>query len=319
MKHAILKNKEKNKHKPTIIKLFSRVLSFFSGGNTWYRKTMFNFFLLVVFNAILLELPVFGLRNKSQNFENFLEIKKARHKAAESFWQSILYSNYYYTPVYLTGIVDFIVLVFFIKVILTKEETLQVATLQMEMSRIVRSVPKQTLEAKGNPFREQLILRNTILNKILGNKHFRLKITRLEFLKEVLTLNYALILVLFLSKRVIDIMFGHHAKVQAVVMTLEACVAAFMHFKTIVYVGHRLKDRPEYSIRRLLALFIYGIFFLSKLSLLFSVWHSMNEYQLFVMVTFVSYVVYRVADRINDFGAINNIRIFLYFVALDSK
>lgn len=320
MKNAIRKNSQQIFGPSKSIKMFTKAWTFLAGGNTWYRKAMLKFFIAILVLSFVLGLEVFGLVDKNDNnLEEFFKVKNMRFKSAESFWQSMIYSNYYYTPAYIVGILDFFVAAALIQVVLSDYDNKKVALLQMEMSQIVQTVPKQLLTTPGSPFREQLILRNTELNKILGSQHFRLKITRLEYLKECLTINYAILLVLFFTKRIVDLVLHNHPKLLAVCTVLEAIMAVFIHFKNIVYVRYRLRERTELRTRRLIAMCMYGSFFLFKASLLFSVWQSLGEWPLFTLCSLAGFLMYRVADKLNDLALINNVRVYVFMILFATK
>ena len=117
---------------------------------------MLMFFIFVIGLSILLS--VFSKQEPS--FDKFLEEKNHTFSSSTSIWKTLLYSNYYYSPAYMNGIVDFLVLVICIRLILSHEEEIRVAKIQMDMGDIVRVVPKHELTAPGNPFREQIIIKN---------------------------------------------------------------------------------------------------------------------------------------------------------------
>ena len=92
----------------------------------------------------------------------------------------------------------------------------------------------------------------------------------------------------------------------------------FINYKNIVYVSHRFKERVELHKRRTLALFLYTLMLVVKAVAFVELAFYANSYTILLASVLLSFLVYKLADRINDFRLVNNIRIYL-FLALYSK
>lgn len=310
MKHQMLKQPTKKNRLRKLKKTLRRAV----GLKTWYTHAMFHYFVAMLGIGFLLGL-IYG--SEEDKFDGFLKHRIKVMEEASGFFKSLMYTNYFFFPTYLVAGFDFIVLSLCITVVLTDEQRLQVTSTQTAISAIIRTVPREELADPKHPMRSQLAEKNSSISKLLGTKHFSVKIIRLEFLKEGFTLNLVIYFVSVLFKRVLLANLSiNQSKAEALI---DAVLMSFIQYKNIVYLNHRLGNKPELRARKNAAILLYGVLLFFKATILFSLFSRG------IGITYVwscigtSYLLYMIADKINDSGLVNNIRIFIFMLAFSPR
>lgn len=310
MGHSMFK---KSKKKSTLSQM-KRNLRTYIGLKTWYTTTMLYFFCAVALISTIMSVVSGPAEDK---FDDFIGMRNRHMGDAKGFFKHIFYSNFFFAPSYLPAIIDLFVVSFCITVLLSDAQKQRIATCNSEISAILRSVPREQLVTAGHPMRNIIAQKNSSMSKILGNKHFVVKMMRVEYLKECFTLNIILYFAAFLVKRVfLSYMQADYTKLESL---LDAILMLFIQFKNIVYVNHRLGMVPEFFMRRQAATLIYSVLLFFKLCVIYHIFTSGISQAFVWSCAALSYLIYRLADKINDIRVVNNVRIFVFMVAFASR
>jgi len=290
------------------------------GRYTWYQHSLMGYFPAVAALGIIIisltALTVGGRIQAEERWSDHLKMRKDEISQPTSFLSQVWSVFYRQNNSLIMAALDFLVLTICIRMLLSEYEQNLVKDVQMEISEIIEKVPRTELVKANHPARELIGEKNALLNRIIGNKHFKIKIMKLEFMKECLTLNYIIFGTAFALKTLIRPM--KLPSFPQIELILDFCLMTFINYKNIVYVSHRFKERVELHKRRTLALFLYTLMLVVKAVAFVELAFYANSYTILLASVLLSFLVYKLADRINDFRLVNNIRIYL-FLALYSK
>lgn len=308
--HSMLQSSKKKDN----FKQLKRKFGKYVGLKTWYTRTMLYFFL----GMIVISMTLSILKGVPEDkFEEYIGMRNKYMGEATGFFRHLFYTNFFFSPSYLPALIDLLVVSFCITVLLNENQKQRIAACNAEISTILRSVPREQLVLPGHPMRNVIMEKNASMSKILGNKHFVVKMMRVEYLKECFTLNLILYFTAFIVKRVYQVLMADEfSKFESLI---DALTMAFLQFKNIVYVNHRLGNVSEFYVRSQAAILLYLVLMFFKLCVLYHLFTSGVSLTYVWGTILLSYVIYRAADKINDLKQINNIRIFIFMVAFASR
>ena len=292
-----------------------RYLDILEGMNTYRLKIMMYFFALMGICVVgrMVLFMMFDDVEYDVYYKNRMDMINN-----EKSILSIIYTMYIYqTTTIGMGLIDFTIQAVCIVTVLTYVEQQRVQQAQKEIQLIVSTTKREDLMNPSNMKRKFIIENHNKINNILGCKNFRVKIMKLEFLKECLTLDYITIALLYAAKSILRLY--NIPYFTSLDLLSDSCLVSFINYKNIVYINTRLTERAELNYRRIMSTIVYSIYFTIKLYHLLNVIYIMNNVIVSISCIIFSYLIYLISDRINDIRIINNIRIYIYFILYSQK
>jgi len=281
-----------------------------------YLRNLIIFFTLVLLFAVICRLLRRHLTSKHE-LAGFLK-SRAEAVSGQQWLLSVYQMLLYQVSSMFVGLLDFLVQAICIVTIFTEEENARVQEAQRKIQFIISTTKREELQIPTNPSRKQILDQNSILNTIMGTKNFRVKIMKLEFLKECLTLNYVAIGTLYFVKLLIRV--GQLvSEVDAFELLLESCLMSFLLYKNLVYILTRIWPRKELQSRLAFGVLFYTPYFLLKAYHLAETIFFVDNLNYSLGAVLSTALVYFIADKINASSVINNARTSLFMVLYSKK
>ena len=259
--------------------------------------------------------PLLSLAFADGQFADFHKARAAMLAGQQSILHIIFNSYVYQVTSIGMGLVDFVVQAICIVTILTPEDAAKVAHAQKEMQLIMATTSKVELKYPGSAKRKLLIDNYQMITSVMGGKNFRVKIMKLEFLKECFTLNCLAAGLLYLLK----IGLREEAQIDQLELVLDLCLTSFLLYKNIIYTQVRLGQRPELANRRVFAICIYAVCLAVKLWLLLEAIHIVNNVLQSCSAVLLTALVYFCANKLNDLSVINKVRVMIFMLLYSNK
>jgi hypothetical protein len=254
----------------------------------------------------------------SREISSFLKSRAEILSSQQSVFHSVYYLLLYEISSVFLGFLDFLVQAICIVTVLSDEEAAKVQEAQTKFQYIASTTKRDELMIPNSLKRKELIDHNLTLNAILGPKNFRVKIMKLEFLKECLTLNFVAIGVLYFVKIVVRVS-EFVQEVAALELLLENCLLSFLLYKNLVYLMTRVWPRKELHLRLVVALLFYVPYFVLKAAYLAQTIYYADNFRLSAGAVLLTAMVYFGADKINASSLVNNARTTLFMVFYSKK
>ena len=282
-----------------------------------FLRNLLCFFAVVLVFCAIGRWPLSHVFDK-QEFAEFHRSRFALLSRPESMFLSIFNMLLYQISSLCLGLMDFLVQAICIVTVLSPEERDKVIEAQRSIKYIIDNTKREELVVSTNPKRKQVIEHNSVINMIFGTKNFRVKIMKLEFFKECLTLNYIAIATLYFVKVILRI--GDLVQqVDKLEFVLEHCLSSFLLYKNLVYLFARVWPRKELLGKLAWAILLYLAYFLPKVALLAQAIFYADDFSHSAGAVLLTALVYFCADKINAFSLINSARITLFMVLYSKK
>lgn len=287
------------------------------GYFNWYRIRLIAFFggLAAIMTIFHITFKAAGVSR--DRFQDYIVLKN--HAFSQSGTLAFLY-NYltYRNTVVIITIINLFVMLVVMKIRLSSNERYNVNQAQKEIQVIVSSMPRQQLMDPKNPSRILVGEKYSILNKILGTKVFMTRMVRLEFFREVFTLDIIHLMLAFVTKIVFLSEASESLSNQAEAM-IDFGIMSFICYKNMIYVYRRLIDKPDMGLRMGLGILIYLGLFVIKIIALQEVFAYTASLTVGLASIATGCVLYLVSDNLNDMKFVNNIRVFAFLAMFQKR
>ena len=153
---------------------------------------------------------VFAAADASRDrYQDYLLLKKdiIDQNTAKGYWMTIWNFIYYRNAVILIALIDLVAIFLVITVRYSKPEKQTIFACRQSIQKIIDTVPRGSLQQPQNPDRIALGELNSTLSKVMSYKAFRIRIIKLEFLRECLSLNVICLLMSYLCKHLFSVAF----------------------------------------------------------------------------------------------------------------
>ena len=145
----------------------------------------------------------------------------------------------------------------------------------------------------------------------MSYKAFRIRIIKLEFLRECLSLNAVCLFMSYICKHLFMVAFPD-TSTERIELKMDFILMAFVCYKNVVYLNQRLSDRPELSARKWAINLVYlALLLIKTVALLELHLYSSSSFDSFVSVS-AAWLLYMVSDKLNDSASLNTVRVFAF-------
>lgn len=280
-----------------------------------YKLKLAYFFVFLLSLLILMRIAMFGLRIKfgNQNFEDYEKLRKESLEAKFSVGGYLFNLIYHQNPSFLMLCISLIFMILCYQTVLTDEEKVRVNTYKVELERLAGPVPRSKFSDPNLPERPQFIKLYSALSRVMGEKNFRMNIMRVEFLKEVISLDWVTFMVFNLLVSPFR-QSKEEAHFRKITLLVEFILAAFICYKNVVYLDTRLSSQRPSTIMRKAAPIIYLLLFFIKTIHVVVLSVYISNVLFSVLSVVLAFGLFRLADRFNDSRQLNTIRVNLYNV-----
>lgn len=281
----------------------------------WYKLTMGAFFVIV---AVLMGLLRLGLAAVQTDTPADIDFSLRKNLAYEGslVWGWIVTQVYYQANGFIMGLFDLLLIYFGITLVLDDDQKDVVAASTSFIQDTARRVGVVKLRDPKNEARKEIEKAQSIINKIVGGRRFKIRIMRIEAVKEVLSLDLVHHIIFHFFRLLVKF-FSPLPNNYSPQLDLffEGILLCFLHFKNIVYLAHRIGERPELSKQRKVAVFASLLLLLLRLTSLFEFFLQARDLTLGLAMVCVSYGGYRLADYLNDRHFLNSTRNHIFLSA----
>jgi hypothetical protein len=288
----------------------ARLLRALTQNLNWYKMSMGGFFIGLAALLVFIRVILWCAQADNQDTAE-IDFSKRKYSGYEGniFLGWIISQFYYQANGFFMGLFDILLIALTMKLVLDEEQK-EVVTLnhQIIQENLKRFGPAR-LRDPANEGRKQIEKAQNVINKIVGSRRFKIRIMRIEAIKEVFSLD--------LVHHVFFHLFRLTVKISSPLpenytpqldLFFEGTLLCFLHFKNMVYFGHRIGQRPELSTHRHVAVFVSLTLFLLRIVSLLQFYMMSRNLWLGLTMTAVSYGGYRLADYINDRHRFNSLR-----------
>lgn len=289
----------------------AKLLTKLTQDANWYKLAMGTFFLGVSALMILFKMMLWSVQNSSETGAevDFSTRKNPSWNNVYSIVGWFINQFYYQANGFFFGGLDLLQIFFGICLVLDDDQKELVQFNSRIIQETVKRVGPAKLRNPLNPDRKEIEQAQSVINKLVGGRRFKIRIMKIEAIKEVFSLDimtHALfhlfrLLVKFVSP--LPTSYNHELD-----LFFEGILLCFLHYKNIVYYCHRVGQRPELHTNRTVMVFVSFLLFFLRVVCLFEFFMLANNLVLGLTMVVISYLGYRLADFFNDRHLINNIR-----------
>ena len=275
----------------------------------WYKLSMVAFFVGTATFMVLLRLMLSFVQTDNTTADIDFSLRKNSAYEGPLFLGWVVTQVYYQANGFLMGMVDLLLIYYGVKLVLDNDQKDIVAASTAFIQDTVKRVGPARLRDPKNESRKEIEKAQGLVNKIVGGRRFKIRIMRIEAIKEVFSLDLVHHVVFHLFRLAVKFLSPLPNNYSPQLdLFFEGTLLCFLHFKNIVYFTHRIGERPELNSQRLVVVFASLLLLMLRLVSLFEFFLQTRNLSLGLAMVLVSYGGYRVADFINDRHFINSLR-----------